>query len=76
MFDVPASSYYEHKQLSKQINVEWLEQRCKIKELFKASRHSAGSRTLLGMMREQGYEIGRFKVMSLMREAKLSTIWL
>ncbi|MBV2129708.1 IS3 family transposase [Arsukibacterium indicum] len=71
VFDVPVSSYYEHKQLSKQINVERLEQRSKIKELFKASRHSAGSRTLLGMMRELGYEIGRFKVMSLMREAKL-----
>ncbi|GHG60624.1 transposase [Alishewanella longhuensis] len=71
VFDVPASSYYEHKQLSKQINVKRLEQRSKIKELFKDSRYSAGSRTLLGMMRELGYEIGRFKVMSLMREAKL-----
>lgn len=73
VFDVPASSYYEHKHRSKQINVERLEQRCKIKELFKASRNSAGSRTLLGMMRELGYEIGRFKVMSLMREAKLTS---
>ncbi len=73
MFDVPTSSYYEHKQLSKQINVERLEQRSEIKALFKASRNSAGSRSLLGMMCELGYQIGRFKVMSLMREAGIAS---
>src|SRR5690606_25637987 len=61
------------KQLSKQINVERLEQRSKIKALFKASRNSAGSRSLLGMMRELGYQIGRFKVMSLMRESGIAS---
>lgn len=69
VFDVAASSYYEHKHCSRLINVERLEQRSKITALFKASRYSVGSRTLLGMMRALGYQIGCFKVRSLMKEA-------
>ncbi|KFI21019.1 transposase, partial [Nitrosococcus oceani] len=42
-----------------------------MKELFRLSRGSAGSRTLVIMMRDLGYMIGRFKVRSLMRDAML-----
>ena len=44
-----------------------------IKELFNASRGSAGSRTLVAMLRNTGVEIGRFKVRKLMREAGLAS---
>lgn len=48
-----------------------MQQRCELRRLFKASRNSAGSRALMSMMRELGYQIGRFKVRNLMKEAGL-----
>ena len=48
-----------------------MQQRCELRRLFKASRDSAGSRALMSMMRELGYQIGRFKVRNLMKEAGL-----
>ncbi|MFQ1942251.1 IS3 family transposase [Aeromonas veronii] len=41
--------------------------------MFKASRNSAGSRALMSMMRELGYQIGRFKVRKLMKEGGLAS---
>jgi putative transposase len=70
-FDIAPSSYYEHLKRRKEPDVERLHLRSKIRELFKLSRNSAGSRTLMGMMRELGYEIGRYKTSRLMSEAKL-----
>ena len=70
-FGVPTSSYYDYKQSAQRVDVERLTLRSKIKELFKASRGSAGSRTLLSMMRELGHVIGRFKVRRLMGEVSL-----
>ncbi len=48
-----------------------MQQRCELPRLFKESRTSAGSRALMSMMRELGYQIGRFKVRNLMKEAGL-----
>ncbi len=48
-----------------------MQQRSELRRLFKASRDSAGSRALMSMMRELGYQIGRFKVHNLMKEAGL-----
>ena len=48
-----------------------MQQRCELRRLFKESRNSAGSRALMSMMRELGYQIGRFKVRNLMKEAGL-----
>lgn len=45
--------------------------RSKVSELFTKSRGSAGSRTILGMMRDEHVEIGRFKVRRLMSELGL-----
>ena len=42
-----------------------------ITELFKASRGSAGSRTLMEQMRDTGHKIGRYKVRRLMAECHL-----
>lgn len=41
--------------------------RIKLSELFNSSRGSAGSRTLMGMLQEDGHSIGRFKVRRLMK---------
>ena len=55
------------------INRERMQQRSELHRLFTASRDSAGSRALMSMMRELGYQIGRFKVRNLMREAGLAS---
>jgi putative transposase len=70
-FDVAPSSYYEYRQREQVPDVERLQLRSKIKELFKLSRNSAGTRTLVDMMREHGFHIGRYKVGRLMDEAGL-----
>ena len=70
-FEVAPSSYYEHVQSAQHIDVERLYLRSKIKELFRLSRNSAGARTLMGMMRDLGHPIGRFKTGRLMAEASL-----
>lgn len=72
-FDVPTSSYYDYRKRSHKIDVERLTLRSVIKELFHTSRNAAGSRTLVGMMRELGHVIGRFKVRSLMKESSLTS---
>lgn len=45
--------------------------RSRVHELFVESRSSAGSRSIMGMMREDGMTIGRFKVSRLMMELGL-----
>ncbi|QRR08175.1 IS3 family transposase [Burkholderia sp. MS455] len=45
--------------------------RSRVHELFVESRSSAGSRCIMGMMREEGTVIGRFKVSRLMEELEL-----
>ncbi|MGE6106181.1 IS3 family transposase, partial [Aeromonas veronii] len=70
-FDVPTSCFYDYLARRRAINRERMQQRCELRRLFKASRNSAGSRALMSMMRELGYQIGRFKVRNLMKEAGL-----
>ena len=53
------------------IDAERLRQRAKVNELFTQSRSSAGSRTLTALMREDGFDVGRFKVRRLMRNMNL-----
>lgn len=71
VFEVASSSYYEYKQRQRHVNVERLALRSEVKRLFTLSRSSAGSRSIVAMMRERGYTIGRFKVRRLMKEARL-----
>ena len=71
VFGVGLSSYYERRQRHKNIDTERVTLRAKVNELFTKSRSSAGSRTLVAMMREEGIKIGRFKVSRLMREVGL-----
>ena len=71
VFGIGLSSYFERRQRHKNIDTQRVMLRAKVNELFTKSRSSAGSRTLVAMMREQGIIIGRFKVSRLMAEAGL-----
>lgn len=71
VFGIATSTYYEHCQRRHDIDAERLHLRSEVNRLFTLSRSSAGSRTLVDMMRELGYQIGRFKVRRLMKEAHL-----
>ena len=70
-FEVPRSCYYEYKKRKGAIDAPRVQIRAKVNEVFKRSRSAAGSRTIVGLLSEQGISIGRFKVRSLMREAGL-----
>lgn len=70
-FDIAPSSYYEQKHRERVPDVERLVLRSTLKELITLSRQSAGTRTLMDMMRALGYRIGRYKVGRLMTEANL-----
>jgi transposase InsO family protein len=72
-FDVPRSCFYDYLARKRTINRERMKQRSELRRLFKESRDSAGSRALMSMMRELGYQIGRFNVCNLMKEAGLAS---
>ncbi|TNI11188.1 IS3 family transposase [Aeromonas veronii] len=72
-FGVPTSCFYDYLARKRTINRERIQQRSELRRLFKESRSSAGSRALMSMMRELGYQIGRFKVRNLMKEARLAS---
>ena len=71
VFDVGTSSYYDYQQRKKTVDVERLRLRAKVSEIHQRSRRSAGSRTIVTKMKENGEEIGRYKARSLMKEAGL-----
>lgn len=53
------------------IDSEKIDLKAKMNELFNRSRYSLGSRPLVGLLHEQGYDIGRFKVRRLVKEMGL-----
>ena len=71
MFDVTRSCYYAQRLRRRTPDVERLRLRSRVSELFSQSRSSAGSRSILSLMREDGEQLGRFNVRSLMRELDL-----
>lgn len=70
-FGVSRSSYYDHRQRRSIIDIERLQLRSQVCQLFAQSRSSAGSRSIVDMMLDDGISIGRFKVRRLMKEAGL-----
>ena len=70
-FDVSRSGYYAYRQSSRRINRERLRLRIRCHEIFTESRYAAGSRTITDRLRQDGEQIGRFKVRSLMKETNL-----
>ena len=71
IFEVPRSTYYDYRNRKRKIDSERIRLRIKVAEIFNISRQSAGSRTIVDKMREEGESIGRFKVRRLMKEAGL-----
>ena len=54
MFDVARSCLYAHRERVRHIDVERVALRSRVHELFVESRSSAGSRSIMDMMREEG----------------------
>ena len=71
LFDVPPSTYYEREGKKRHIDAERIRQRAVVTQLFNASNGSAGQRTLVTQLAVLGMVLGRYKVASLMSEAKL-----
>ncbi|WP_131671992.1 IS3 family transposase [Pseudomonas parakoreensis] len=71
VFEVTRSSYYAHRHRRRTPDVERLRLRSRVNELFTRGRSAPGSRSIKAMMQEEGEQIGRFKVRSLMRELAL-----
>jgi len=67
VFEITHSSYYAHRLRRRTPDVERLRLRSRVSELFSQSRSAAGSRSILSLMRDDGEQLGRFKVRSLMR---------
>jgi putative transposase len=70
-FGVARSRVYAHRARRRVIDGSRLALRARVKAIFTQSRGAAGSRTICARLREEGEEIGRDKVRSLMREAGL-----
>lgn len=71
MSDVTRSCYYAQRLRRRTPDVERLRLRSRVSELSSQSRSAAGSRSILSLMRDDGEQLGRFKVRSLMRELDL-----
>ncbi|ABR83181.2 IS3-like element IS222 family transposase [Pseudomonas paraeruginosa PA7] len=70
-FNVARSCYYVHRLRRRRVDARRVALRSQVNQLFSQSRGSAGSRSILGMLREEGVTIGRFRVRRLMRELGL-----
>ncbi|MEI0950378.1 IS3 family transposase [Pseudomonas aeruginosa] len=70
-FEVARSCYYVHRLRRRRVAARRVALRSQVNQLFSQSRGSAGSRSILGMLREEGVTIGRFRVRRLMRELGL-----
>lgn len=70
-FEISRSSYYDYRHRRSRVDTGRLALKAQVNRLFSQSRSSAGSRTIKGLLNEQGVVIGRFKVRSLMGELGL-----
>lgn len=69
---VSTSAYYDWKKRPGQlISADILHLHRRMKTLFKQSRDSLGSREMMKKLREEGFQIGRYKVSNLMKRLSL-----
>jgi len=73
VFGICRSSFYDYQNRCNKVDIERLNLRVKVKQIFTASRNAAGSRTIVTMLAEQGIKIGRCKVSRLMSEGNLES---
>ncbi|SUA80578.1 Integrase core domain [Pandoraea pnomenusa] len=71
LFDIARSCFYAYRHRRERVDATRIALRSRVQELFAESRSSAGSRSIMGMLREQGATIGRFKVSPQMDELGL-----
>ena len=65
---VSTSAYYAWKKRPGQlISAEILHLHRRMKALFEQSRNSLGNRQMMNKLREEGFQIGRYKVRNLMK---------
>lgn len=70
--NVSSSAYYDWlKRPAKLISADELRLYRRAKALFNASRHSLGSRELAKKLREEGFQIGRYRTRKIMRKLNL-----
>jgi len=68
-FELRNLSYYEWKKRpAKLMSAETLHLHRRMKVLFEQSRESLGSREMMKKLREESFEIGRYKVRKLMKK--------
>lgn len=70
-FEVARSTYQYHCSLKHRIHPEKERLKQKVKEIHQASRGAAGSRTISGMLKQQGESVGRYQARSLMKSLGL-----
>ena len=70
-FDVVRCCYYAHRIRRCGVDTRHVALRRQVNQLFNQSRGPANSRSILGMLREDGVSIGRFRVRRLIRELDL-----
>ncbi|HCK5608300.1 IS3 family transposase [Pseudomonas aeruginosa] len=70
-FDVARSCYYVHRLRRRRVDARRIVLSSQVNQLFSQRRGSAGSRSILGMLREEGVTIGHYRVRRLMRELGL-----
>ncbi|WP_156333185.1 IS3 family transposase [Pseudomonas sp. NBRC 111119] len=71
VFKLPRSCYHAHLARRRHIDIRRMNLRSRVNELFNQSRGSAGSCTLVATLRDEGVNVGRFRVRRLMKEQGL-----
>lgn len=67
VFEVPRSCNYARRLRRRTADVERFRLRSRVSQLFTQGRSAPGSRSIMAMMQDDGEQMGRFKVRSLMR---------
>ncbi|AUH49380.1 IS3 family transposase [Chromobacterium sp. ATCC 53434] len=71
LFGISRSAFYDWKRRPRRVDVARLKLRSTLRELFVASRESAGSCSLVTLLAQAGWKAGRYLVRKLMRECHL-----
>jgi len=73
VMQIGTSAYYAwRKRPGELISAETLRLYRRMKELFTRSRDSLGSREMMKKLREEGFQIGRYRVRNLMKKLNLN----
>jgi len=70
-FALPRSSYQYHRQKASQVDTKQAQLKQQVQQIHSDSRGAAGSRTISGMLKQQGEPVGRYRARSLMKSLGL-----